>query len=193
VSMAGAAGCAKRKSKSNRATAGTADRRASPTSSDPAGATCTDVRTGVGAATRMTWRADDAQATPRDEDRSKAGPRRCYFETSATPALPAVKLVVTFYRIDRRVDRTPDDVRRKAAEFVKCTEPLASPPNGVTLAVQCLEKPGTTTFNVNTLYSGPTGYVMIWVSMSPTRASTTLHTKAREIGRQAVGVTYDLI
>lgn len=199
VSLAGAAGCTKRRSKSGRSSSGAAGTRTdptgraspSPTASDPAGATCADTLASVNAATRLTWTLDDDQAAPRDEDRAKAGPRRCYFETAATGTVPEVNMVVTYYRIDRRVDRTADDVKRKAAEYVKCTEPLASPPSGVTLSVQCLERQNSTLFNVNTLYSGPTGYVLVWVSMK--RSTTALHTRARELGRQTVGVTYELI
>lgn len=196
VTMTGAAGCTKRKSKASRATAGTTGDRngpARPTASDPPGATCADTLANVGAATALAWRVNDAQGAPRDEDRSRPGQRRCYYETAPTASLPQVKMVVTYYRIDRRVDRTADDVRKKAAEFVKCTEPLKAPSAGVTLAVQCLEKQGNTLFNVNTLFSGPTGYVLVWISVSPSRQSSSLHPKAREIGRQSVVATYPLI
>jgi hypothetical protein len=199
VSMVGAAGCTKRKSKSGRSSSGAAGPRTDPTgrsspspaASDPAGASCADTLASVNSATRLTWTLDDDKAASRDKDRAQAGSRHCYFETPAAGTVPEVNMAVTFYRIDRRVDRTADDVKRRAAEYVKCTEPLASPPSGVTLAVQCLEKQNSTLFNVNTLYSGPTGYVLVWVSMK--RSTTALHTRARELGRQTVGVTYDLI
>jgi hypothetical protein len=192
VSMAGVAGCTKRKSKAGRSTSGTSGDRPdsrpttarpspSPSASDPAGATCAEVLATVVAATEVAWRFDDGQTQATDESTRKGGFRKCHFKASSTRTLPAAILVVTFYRIDRRNDSDPDRVRDLAAKNAECTERVVSPPPGTTLAVQCLQKHGGTLFNVHTTIAEPTGYVLAWTSMQPATASTALHTRARDI------------
>lgn len=202
MSMAGMAGCSKkRKGKKGRTSAGATDTRTRPTStnrsspspsaSDPPGATCDEALAKVTRATGLAWRFNEAQSQAPDTTVNGRGPRRCSFQTTATAALPVVKMVVTFYRIDRRVDSTAQDVRKKASDYVKCAENRATTLSGVSLSVQCLEKQSNTLFNVNTLLSGDRGYALVWVSMSG--ASTTLQTKAREIGGKAVDVSLGMI
>ncbi|GAA0906447.1 hypothetical protein Vau01_024410 [Virgisporangium aurantiacum] len=204
VSLVGVAGCTKRKSKAGKSTSKSRKRsdsdadsttkpattRPSPSAStnDPVGKACSEILDQVNTATGVTWRLDDSQSQATPDTMRKGGARKCHFEMSSTATLPAAIMGLTLYRIDRRSDRGPEDVREHAEKQAKCTEKLPSPPAQLTLAVQCLERHGGTLFDVQTTLSGPTGYVLIFVSMQPAKASTTLDTKARDIGRKSADI-----
>ena len=196
LSMVGVTACTKRKSKKRRSSSDSSqDRtpattkpttaRPSASTNDPVGKACSEILDQVNTATGITWRLDDSQTQATPDTMRKGGARKCHFEMSSTATLPAAIMGLTLYRIDRRNDRGPEDVRAHAEKQARCTEKLPSPPAQLTLAVQCLERHGGTLFDVQTTLSGSTGYVLIFVSMQPTKASTAVDTKARDIGRKA--------
>lgn len=201
LSMVGVTACTKRKPKKRRSTSDSSqDRtpattkptttRPSPSAStnDPVGKACSEILDQVNTATGITWRLDDSQSQATPDTMRKGGARKCHFEMSSTATLPAAIMGLTLYRIDRRYDRGPEDVREHAEKQARCTEKLPSPPAQLTLAVQCLERHGGTLFDVQTTLSGPTGYVLIFVSMQPAKASATVDAKARDIGRKSADI-----
>lgn len=199
LSMVGIAGCTKRKSKSKkrhstsdsapvRNTPTPARSSPSPSANDPAGKACSEIMEQVKTATAMAWRLDDKQTQATADTTRKGGTRKCYFVVSGTATLPPALLVVTLYRIERRVDNGPDDVRANAEKRAGCTDKLPSPPAGTTLAIQCLERHGGTLFDVQTTLSGQRGYVLAFISMQPNRSSDAVETKARDIGRKTADI-----
>jgi hypothetical protein len=199
VSLAGVAGCTKRKSKKPKRSSSDTSRNgtdrttptatrtsASPTPVDRAGLACSEIMEQAKTATGVAWRFDEKQTQATADTTRKAGSRKCYYVSSSTTTVPAAFMVVLLYR--RLTDSSPEDVRAAAERRAECTEKLPTPPSGATLAVQCLERHSGTLFDVETTVSGQTGYVSVYVSMQPKAASTAVDSKARTISGQAAAV-----